>query len=232
MKKSSLFIAAVLLTMSWARGQDCSSMFIPQRDGAQLEYKQYDAGDKVIGSSVQRITGLRQTPNGVEATVNIERMDVGGQTINDMEIQVRCENGIYYLDMSNYFNQQGMQGMQGMDDMEVSIEGGNLELPSNLKAGDVLKGGEMTISIASGGMTIMNMNFTIGDRKVEAVEDVTTPAGTFTCYKVSYVMTMQMMGNMKSKGIDWFAKDVGVVRSESYGNDGNLASYTLLTSLK
>jgi len=207
-------------------------MFIPQRKDAQLEYTQYNADDKVIGSSVQRITDLRQIPNGVEATVNIERMDMGGETLNDMDIQVKCENGIYYLDMSSIIDQQSMQGMQGMEDMQVSIEGGNLELPSNLKAGDVLKGGEMTISIASGGMTIMNMNFTIGDRKVEAVEDMTTPAGTFSCYKVSYVMSMQMMGNMKTKGIDWFAKDVGVVRSESYSNDGKLASYTLLTSLK
>lgn len=229
MNKFSFLLTTTILTMTCSWGQDCSSMFIPQREGAQLEYNLYNANDQLMGSMVQRITDLRQTANSVEATISIESHDGDGQSVQDMEIEVKCENGIYYLDMSNYFNQQAMQGME---DMEVSIKGGNLELPADLHVGDELKGGEMNISLATGGMTIMSMTISIDSRKVEAIENITTPAGTFECYKVSYIISMQMMGDMQTKGIEWFAKDVGVVRSESYGNNGQLASYTLLTSLK
>jgi hypothetical protein len=229
MKKIGLLLASAILMMTWSMGQDCSSVYLPQRKDAQLEYKQYNADDQLIGSTIQRITDLRNIPNGLEATVDIASYDAQGQTLGDMQINMKCESGIYYLDMSNYFNESAMQGME---DLEISIKGGNLELPSDLHVGDALKGGEMTLSLSSGGMAIMNMSITISDRKVEAVEDVTTPAGTFECYKISYVMTNQMMGTMKTKGLEWFARDVGMVRSESYGNDGRLAAYTLLTSLK
>jgi hypothetical protein len=229
MKKIGLLLASAILTMTWMRGQDCSSMYLPQRADAQLEYEQYSADDRLTGSTIQRITNLQQSANSVQATIAIESYDAEGQAIGDMEVDVRCEDGIYYIDMANYFNQQAMQGME---DMEISIEGGNLELPSELHEGDELEGGEMTISVSAGGMTIMNMTISIGDRKVEAVENVTTDAGTFECYKVSYVISMQMMGNMQTKGIEWFAKNVGMVRSETYGDDGKLAAYTVLTSLK
>jgi hypothetical protein len=116
--------------------------------------------------------------------------------------------------------------------MEMSVEGGNLEMPSSMKAGDLLKDGDLKMSFSSGGVTVMNMSVSITNRKVEAVESLTTPAGTFECYKISYDIATKMMISVKMKGIEWYAKGVGLVKSETYGKDGKLQGSTLLTGLK
>jgi len=134
------------------------------------------------------------------------------------------------VDMSNYLNQQSTDAYK---DMEMSVEGGSLEMPSGMKAGDMLKDGDMKMAFSSGGMNVMNMAVTITNRKVEAVESLTTPAGTFDCYKISYDIATKMMGiNVKMKGVEWYAKGVGMVKSESYNKDAKLQGSTLLTSLK
>jgi hypothetical protein len=124
------------------------------------------------------------------------------------------------------------QSTDSYKDMEMTMEGGNLEMPWNLKAGDILKNGDLKMSFTSGGMTVMNMTISISNRKVEAVENITTPAGTFECFKISYDIATKMMINVKMKGVEWYAKKVGLVKSESYNNDGKLMGSTLLTGLK
>ena len=52
-------------------------------------------------------------------------------------MKARCEGGVFYVDMSNYLNQQSTDAYK---DMEMSVEGGNLEMPSGMKAGDALEG--------------------------------------------------------------------------------------------
>ena len=116
--------------------------------------------------------------------------------------------------------------------MEMQVEGGSMEMPAIMKAGDILKNGDMKISFASGGMYIMNMTFNISNRKVDAVENITTPAGTFECYKITYDIATKMMVNVKTKGIEWYSKGVGLVKSESYSNDGKLLGSNVLASLK
>jgi len=76
------------------------------------------------------------------------------------------------------------------------------------------------------------MNVWITNRKVEAIEDITTPAGTFTCYKISSDVETKMMMKISIKSVEWYAKNVGTVRTESYNNNGKLTGYTLLTDFK
>jgi len=124
------------------------------------------------------------------------------------------------------------ESMEAYKDMEMKMEGGALEIPASMKAGDVLKNGDMKMSFSSGGMTIMNITMNISNRKVDAVESITTPAGTFECYKISYDVAMKMMMNMKSKGVEWYAKGVGMVKNETYSSDGKLLGSNVLTALK
>jgi hypothetical protein len=77
----------------------------------------------------------------------------------------------------------------------------------------------------------MTMVVKVYDRKVEAVEDVTTPAGTFSCYKLSYTVESKTMFTIIAKSTDWIAKRVGVVRSESFDKNGKLTGYMVLKSM-
>jgi hypothetical protein len=128
--------------------------------------------------------------------------------------------------MDNYLNDEMLAAL---GDREFTIEGENLEFPADMKAGDVLKDGRISVTVED--MAMMNMVTTVHNRKVEAVETVTTDAGTFECFKVSYDVMTDAMIDIRSKGIEWIAKDVGAVRTETYNKNGKLTGYTELVKI-
>ena len=75
----------------------------------------------------------------------------------------------------------------------------------------------------------MKMEFNITDRKVEGKEMVTTPAGTFDCYKISYNTRLKMLINMTYINVEYLSENYGVVRTETYKSKGNLVGYSLIT---
>jgi hypothetical protein len=208
--------------------QDCP-MYYPDQENTQMEYKQYDKKGGLTGSSIQKIISLKKSAGATVAEISSESFDAKGKSLGSAQLTARCEAGIYYVDMKNYMSQQSTESYK---DMEMTMEGGNLEMPSGMKAGDLLKDGNLSMSFSSAGMTVMNMTISITNRKVEAVENVTTPAGTFECYKISYDIATKMMINMKMKGVEWYARNVGMVKSESYSTDGKLMGSNVLTGLK
>lgn len=228
MKKIFLNCILCSLLFTGAMAQDCP-MYYPDMENAVLEYKQYDKKGGLAGSSVQKITGIRKAAGSTEMTVNVESFDAKGKSLGTAQLTARCEGGVYYIDMKNYMNQQSMESYK---DMEMTVEGGSLELPAAMKAGDLLKSGDMKMSFSSGGMSIMTMTINISNRKVEAVENLTTPAGTFECYKISYDVATKMMVNVKAKGVEWYAAGTGMIKSETYSTDGKLLGSNVLTAIK
>lgn len=208
--------------------QDCQ-LYYPSKENAQLGYNQYDKKGNLSGSSLQKITSLKSAPGSTVAEITSESFDAKGKSMGTVKLTARCESGVYFIDMKNYM---GAQSTDAYKDMEMSVEGGNLEMPLSLKAGDVLKDGNLKMSFSSGGMTIMNMTIAVTNRKVEAVENITTPAGTFECCKITYDIATKMMINVKMKGVEWYAKNVGLVKSESYSTDGKLMGSSQLSVLK
>jgi hypothetical protein len=228
--KKMIFIGMFCIPcMTGILAQDCN-IFYPAVVNAQLEYAQFDRKGSPAGSSVQKITDVKQTAGSTEISVTSESFDAKGKSLGSLQLKARCEGGVFYIDMKNYMSQQSMESFE---DMDMTIEGGSLELPSSMKAGDVLKNGDLKMSFSGGGMPPMGMNISITNRKVEAVENITTPAGTFECYKLSFdIATTMMMMNIKAKGTEWFSNGVGMVKSESYTTDGKLAGSTQLKAIK
>lgn len=209
-------------------GQDCK-FYYPAFENAQLEYKTFDKKNKLSGSSIQRIKEIKKGPGSIAATIEAESFDNKGVSQGKIEMTARCEKGVFYVDMKSYMNAQSMESYK---DMEMSMEGGTLEMPSKLTVGDVLKPGEMKMSFSSGGMTLMTMAISISNRKVEAIEDITTDAGTFSCYKISYDATTKMGITVSSKGVEYYNDDIGMVKSEAFDKKGELLSTTVLSALK
>ncbi len=225
-----LFLSAVFFCSSISAliAQDCP-MYYPDKENTQMEYKQYDKKGGLSGSSVQKITSIKKTAGSTEVAISAESFDAKGKSLGTANLKARCEGGVFYIDMSNYLPQQSTDAYK---DMEMTVEGGNLEMPSGMKAGGLLKDGDLKMSFSSGGMTVMNMAVSITNRKVEAVENLTTPAGTFECYKISYDISTKMMISVKMKGVEWYAPNVGMVKSETYSKDGKLQGSTVLNAIK
>jgi hypothetical protein len=227
--KKSLFSFIILGFLgAGIYAQDCP-MYYPDQVNTQMEYKQYDKKGSLSGSSIQKILDVKKAAGSIAVKISSESFDAKGKSLGSMELTTRCENGVYYIDMKNLLSPQTMESYK---DMEMKIEGGNLEIPSSMKAGDILKNGDMKIAFSSSGMTMMNMTFSLSNRKVESVESVTTPAGTFECYKITFDVATKMMINVKTKGAEWYAKGVGLVKSETYDSNGKLLGSNVLASIK
>ena len=213
MKKIILSLA-VLIAPIIAAAQDCS-MYALSKVGSSTEYNQYDAKQKLTGKSSMKVIKSSPITGGASLDAETAAYDKNGKLLSKDTLSVKCENGVYYFDMSSYYPSKTMEGGT------VEFKGDNLEIPANPVVGQTLKDGLMTVSMIMG-TTTMNITVKIFNRKVEAIESVTTPAGTFECVKVSYDIETKMMMVIKGKGVQWFAKDVGMVKSESYDAKGNL----------
>ncbi len=226
MKKTMVLVSMFLFVAVITLAQDCKYYF-PKKQGAQIEYKSFDGKDKLTGSSIQISKEIIETGGAYTAKIETQSFDKKGKETGSNEYSVKCENGTYSIDMKSFMD---AQTMAAYEDMDVKVNSDNLEIPANLNVGDELKDGKLEISIYSEGMKIMGMVTDITKRKVEAKEEITTNAGIFSCYKITYTMTVKSMFSVRMEAAEWIAEDVGTVKSETYSN-GKTMGYTLLTGI-
>jgi hypothetical protein len=143
-----------------------------------------------------------------------------------------CSNGVLVMDMRKFIPQEQQQAFSSY---EMKIEAENLELPSKLTPGQSLKNGSITMT-AIGSPLPMTLSVAITDRKVAGKESITTPAGTFDCYKITSKTTTQTKMGMnitfEFSTTEWIAEKIGMVKSESVDKNGKSAGYTILVSRK
>jgi len=227
MKRLYLLVGvALLLLVQPLIAQDCT-FFFPMEEGTIIELKHYDKKGKVTGTTRQEIIDKQVSAGAVQLSTKNTFFDEKGEELMSSELTMACKDGVFTFDMDQFLNDEMLAGME---DIEFTIEGDNLEYPSKMKAGDVLKDG--TIKLTVEGMAMMNMTTTVHNRKVEAIENITTEAGSFECYKISYDVFTDAMIDIRMKGIEWLARDVGAVRSETYNKNGKLTGYTELVKLE
>lgn len=227
MKKTIVFAGIILLSSLLTFAQDCK-FYYPKTQGAKLEFKSFDGKDKLTGSNVQLVKEINEDENSFLALIEVQSFDKKGKDLGKNEFEAKCLNGLYSVDMKSFLD---AKTMASYEDMEVEVSSNNLEIPANLNIGDELANGNLNISVYSEGMRIMGMTTAITKRKVEAKEEITTEAGTFDCYKITYTITVSTMFSVRMEAADWIAEDIGTVKSETYSN-GKSMGYTLLTGIK
>ncbi|HPG33491.1 MAG: hypothetical protein H6541_05560 [Lentimicrobiaceae bacterium] len=225
MKKSILFLFSLLI-LTGLKAQDCDGYF-PAKSGTFIETKSYDAKGRLTGTNQQTILAVEPMATGLTMKVQSEQFDDKDKPTFSQVLGMRCENGVFYMDMKNFLDPKTMGGMK---DMEMTVDGLDLEFPNVLQVGQTLNDGNINMGVLSGGMQIMSMSVKMYNRKVEAIESVTTPAGTFECYKLTYDMDIKSIMKMTVKATQWVARHIGAVKTETYDKKGNLSGYTVLSA--
>ena len=227
MKKVSLIVTTLLSVFQLSFAQDCSQSFFALKEGTKIEMTSYSAKGKMTSITNSFVKSIKSTSTGFDATVQASaKNDKGKDLIEDKTYSVKCDNGTIKFDIGSMM--MGDMSSQ-MKNMEATISGEGIDYPSNLSEGMPLKDGATEIKMGSNGMTFMTMKFDIKNRKVEKKESITTPAGTFVCYKVTYDMDMKVLMRRSMKTAEWLAPGVGVVKTETYNQKGELEGYTELT---
>ncbi|WKN41566.1 TapB family protein [Tunicatimonas pelagia] len=224
-----------LFVFSGAFAQKCDDNFYRMEPGSTFHLTYYDKKDKTTARQENVVTDTNENGSTLEATVSTKLFDKKDKLITDGSFLVICEGNGVKVDMNQMI--QSMDQLKSMEGMNTEIETDYISLPSDMSVGQVLPDSKTTIKMGSGGISMMSSEVVITDRKVVAQEEIATPAGTFDCYKITYTtnVNMKVMGGgrtMSYPGVNWFARNVGMVKSESYDQKGNLESYTLLTKLE
>ncbi len=235
--KNQLILSCLLFFFALKAHAQCNNSFYPMEEDHYYEVEVYDKKDKLQAKQQYTIAAVQKTSSGFEATVSSKTLDRKGEMIGEGDFTVICEGGQLKMDMQRLLT--SLSQLQNTQGMNVEIEGNHIIIPSSLSVGETLPESTTTITLGMEGtaMTMNTTSVTIRDRTVAAQEEVTTPAGTFPCYKITYVMnaTMKTMGisrEMVYTGTEWLSEGVGMVRNEQYDKKDKLSSYSVLTVLK
>jgi len=226
MKNIVLIFSLLLISMSLI-SQDCK-MYFPAEEGTVMEIKDYNAKDKLQSSSIQKINSVIEDGNNLTVSVNHESFDKKGEKILEGDYEVKCVDGTFYMDMRNMLDEASLSTMEGM---EIQVDANDLAYAFDLNPGTTLPDADITVSASSNGMKMFTMTVYINNRKVDAKESITTPAGTFDCYKISYDIETKIVMKVQAKAVQWISEGIGVVRTETYNKKGKLQGYSLLSSL-
>lgn len=227
MRITILLIAALLFSVGNTFGQDNCDIYYPMKEGAKFQITHYGASKKKASSVVNyAVTDVKKTAKGTTSTLKMSVDSDGKNAIPEQEIDVTCSGNKLSIDFESLLNPE-LLSQYGQFDYEIT--GSNLEWPSDLSVGKTLPDAEMNMNISVSGMD-MAITTKIKNRKVIGKEKVTTPAGTFDCYVMTYDTSVSAMGmntDMSSK--QWFAKGVGMVKQED-SSKGKLQNTSELTA--
>ncbi len=227
MKKSfKIGLLLMFAVLTGMKAQECK-LFFPTEVGTVREMKHYDKKDRLTGITRQEVLDYRESANKLELVIQAEMKDDKGKELTSNELSLYCEDGVFYMDMSEFIPEQSKAALESM---EFTIEQENLRYPSNLSVGDELDDGMVTMNVKQ--MPMLNTTVTIYDRKVVAREPVATDAGTFDCFKITYDIESKSMMTFNMSSVEWINPEVGIVKSESYNKRGKRTGYTLLTAVE
>ena len=198
--------------------QDCNNYLFLQNNKT-VEMTIYDKKAEPSGKQIYAVSNVATVGGITSATLNSEMFDKKGKSIAKSTTIVKCNGGVMMMDMRmNLSSQQQQQ----IGSTTATADNVYIEYPSNMNVGDQLKDGTFQMDITTNGMN-QSIGMSITERKVESKETVTTTAGTWECFKISYksktvIKTMGIGIPMNMDGTEWYAPGVGVIKSESkYG---------------
>jgi len=212
-------------------GAFAQNTFFSTKAGMVLVTAQKNAKGNIDGYTRMTIKNVEGSGNNMTISYVAEALNKNMKSASNppMEIPLKViiKDGVMILDMQEMFAGQ-MKDQQ----MKMEITGVPMELPGSLQPGQSLKDAEITMSID---LVITKMTTTVKmtDGKCLAIEDVTVPAGTFTCHKITQTATTTVMKKtIKTRTVSWMAPGVGTVKTESYDDKDKLTGSTELVEVK
>lgn len=222
---STLFIAFIPIYLS---SQGVCSAYLPG-EGTTLTYANFDKKGKQTSTTTTQVTSVKV--KGDTTFFTVHQLISTGKKKNDLEsdFKYKCSGNTFYIDMNTVLNQEMMAAY---DDASLKVTTNNLEMPANLKPGMELDDGEINMEVQIEYMTT-NISARTFYREVEAKEEITTPAGTFSAYRIKgYVESKIAFMRFAFKVVEWYVEDIGVVRSETFDKKNNLMGYTELQKIE
>ncbi|GAA3965800.1 hypothetical protein [Mucilaginibacter dorajii] len=229
MRKISLIILLLVICSQFVSAQNCSQ-FINSINGKKFRYANQNTQGNTIGTMVCNTT--KKDASTIAA--HIELFDKTSKSMGSGDSEILCTGTSIKVDMKTFIP---ASSLKQLGSMQMTGDTKYLTYPMNLKAGQKLEDGALTINVANNGQQMGQVLLNINNRKVEKAEKISTKAGSFDCFKITndVSLNIKMMGMslpFQIKIIEWFAPKLGrFAKSETYGKDGKLVATTMLEAI-
>lgn len=226
--KSILTIAICLIYAAGITSQNCE-VYIPYEEGTEQTYANFNAKGKKESTIRQKLVSKKEEKGATIFSIHQVLEPVKGEkTENDF--RYKCTGDRFIVDMKSFINEQQMASM---GDAKLDITFDEIDIPSGAKPGMKLKDGNVVMTMISESPIKMNLKIYITERVIESIETVTTPAGSFECIKITQTVMSDMgIVKMTLKSTEWLAKNIGLVKSETYSKAGKLMGTMELQSVR
>lgn len=199
-----------------------------QTPGKQLVYYQYDKRDRHELTTVYEVTEVIQEAGGHRMTIDMQLIDVRkDEVIVKGDFEAVCSLGETSLEPKSMISPGLFDQYSGM---EYTIEGDNLTMPNDLEVGQILPDAQVTMKVNAGGIglkTKVIRNNQIVDRR----ETITTAAGTFNCYVITYTNILKMGLAKTYYTTVWVSEGVGMIKEETRKSNNRLVTRSILYNI-
>lgn len=215
MKKTCLLTLLTCVLAITAMAQDCKSYYYLQNNKT-IEMTIYDKKGDENGKQIYTVSDVKDGGGSLTASLNSEMFNKKGKSLAKGKGTIQCKEGAMMVDMKMSLPAAQQEQFANTDAKADNIY---MEYPSSMKVGDQLKDATMNLEINTNGMK-QSVIMVVNERKVEGKESITTPAGTWECFKISYKskITIKTMGigiPVNIEGTEWFAPGFGIVKTQS-----------------
>ncbi|MDR2038602.1 MAG: hypothetical protein LBQ60_11830 [Bacteroidales bacterium] len=231
MNKFLLFALFGFIATGLAMAQSDCMPFYPE-EGTVMISKSYDAQKNLLNTTTYTVESWNSHEFSDEVTVRLVTTDNKGTAIDLGRIFGRCEGGNFYLNMTN---KGSFPEIAKLFTSNTELVGNFIDYPNTFGTapyvGDfATDGGEFTIWSKVDKKASVRVR--IYNRFLDEKERISTPAGKFDASKIKFTFEVTE-GKKKTtyKGVEWYALNAGVVRSETYDSKNNLISYSEMTNI-
>lgn len=195
--------------------QDCQGYWSLQQNKV-ITMSLYDRNEKSSGTYVYRVVDVKSNDEISSSVVEGTLSDDKGKQVSSNVCHLKCSNGLYQVDMKMLLPQQQQEQFKKMDARSSFF----LEYPAGMEVGDQLKEGSFSTSMRNDKGPEMSMEMTIADRQVVGEEEISTPAGTWKCFRITFRCKVRTrVGGIgipfQIDNTEWFAPAFGIVKTVS-----------------
>ena len=220
----TLIIIIICFVLTPTLAQSNCSKYYASKPGRKLIHKVYDKRERHSMTTEYNVESANTS--GIQMNFNL--WDKRGEHITGGKLELGCDNRTTYLAPESIMTDLLSQ----YEDMEYTVTTTDrLAIPNDLEIGQTLPDASASINLNAQILAI-NFDIVLSNRKVVRREQIETPAGTFDCYVITY--DNEMRGRVASRNYkctDWIAEGIGMVKQETYKENGRLMSRSLLNEV-
>jgi len=224
-------------TSSSAMPGNCGSLLLFKK-GTVIEAVSYNKSGEETTRQSSTVLDVASTATGVTAEVEMKSNGMGKKE-NSFTGKYSCDGKNLYVDLTSLF--------ANMDAKGAKIDGDPISFPISVTEGETLPDVTYSMTVTKAGKQMKTTVF-MKNRKVGPKEKVTTPAGTFDCYRISSTseaevdiegmdekmkQIMQSMKNTmpKQSFVIFYDPAVTIVKVEMYSDD-KLVSHSDVVAIR